>query len=85
VESRSLIKSEETRDLSSKSERSGVNNNTKRPEKFRLVNKRMFTTIGFIYKRVSILDRDLFSPATCVSTQPFVVGGESNPASRVSP
>ena len=35
-------------------------------------------------KRVSILDRDLFSPATCVSTQVVklvVVGGERNPAS----
>jgi len=34
-------------------------------------------------KRVSILDRDSFSPATCVSTlvvKLVVVGGERNPA-----
>jgi len=37
-------------------------------------------------KRVSILDRDSFSPATCVSTlvvKVVVVGGERNPASLV--
>ena len=35
-------------------------------------------------ERVSILDRDSFSPATCVSTpvvKPVVVGGERNSAS----
>jgi len=35
-------------------------------------------------KRVSILDRDSFSPATCVSTlvvKLVVVGGDRNPAS----
>jgi len=37
-------------------------------------------------KRVPILDRDSFSPATCVSTlvvKLVVVGGERNPASLV--
>jgi len=40
--------------------------------------------LRFSMKRVSILDRDSFSPATCVSTlvvKFVVVGGERNPAS----
>ena len=40
--------------------------------------------LRFSMKRVSILDRDSFSPATCVSTPVVkfvVVGGERNPAS----
>ena len=44
VESLSLITSEETRDLSGKSDRSGVNGATKRIEKSRYVNERMFIT-----------------------------------------
>jgi len=40
--------------------------------------------LRFSMKRVSILDRDSFSPITCVSTpvvKLVVVGGERNPAS----
>jgi len=40
--------------------------------------------LRFSMKRVSIPDRDSFSPATCVSTpvvKLVVVGGERNPAS----
>jgi len=40
--------------------------------------------LRFSMKRVAILDRDSFSPATCVSTlvvKSVVVGGERNPAS----
>ena len=40
--------------------------------------------LRFSMKRVSILDRDSFSPATCVSTlvvKFVVVGGDRNPAS----
>ena len=40
--------------------------------------------LRFSMKRLSILDRDSFSPATCVSTlvvKLVVVGGERNPAS----
>jgi len=55
VESRSLMTSVETRDLSGKDDRSRVNSNTKRVGKSRHVNGGMFTT-------VVILNEQSFDP-----------------------
>ena len=71
VESRSLMTSVETRDLSGKDDRSRVNKNTKRVGKSRHVMGGCLLLLRFSMKRVSIKDRDSFSPATCVSTLVF--------------
>jgi len=83
VELRSLMTSEETRDLSGKSDRSRVNSNTKRVGKSRHVDGGMFTTVAILNKK-SFQSLIEFSPATCVLTPvvKFVlVGGERNPKS----
>ena len=51
VESRSLMTSVETRDLSGKADRSRVNNNTKRVGKSRHVDGGMFTTVAILNEK----------------------------------
>ena len=51
VESRSLMTSEETRDLSGKVDRSRVNSNTKRVGKSRHVDGGMFTTVAILNEK----------------------------------
>ena len=51
VESRSLMTSVETRDLSGKVDRSRVNSNTKRVEKSRHVDGGMFTTVAILNEK----------------------------------
>ena len=51
MQSRSLMTSVETRDLSGKADRFGVNNNTKRVGKSRHVNGRMFTTVVILNEK----------------------------------
>ena len=84
VESRSLMTSVETRDLSGKADISRVISNTKRVGKSVMSMGGCLLLLRFSMKRVSIKDRDSFSPATSVSTpvvKIVVVGGERNPAS----
>jgi len=51
VESRSLMTSVETRDLSGKADRSRVNSNTKRVGKSRHVDGGMFTTVAILNEK----------------------------------
>ena len=51
MESRSLMMSVETRDLSGKADRFKVNNNTKRVGKSRHVNGGMFTTVAILTEK----------------------------------
>jgi len=75
VESRSLMTSEEPRDLPGKSDRSRVNNNTKRVGKSRHVNGGMFTTVTHLFpssslpctRRDDARDAGFFAPPTTAS------------------
>jgi len=71
------------RNLSGKADRSRVNNNTKRVGQSRWWGD-VYYCCDSQWKELLILDRDSFSPVTCVSTlvvKFVVVGGERNPAS----